>query len=310
MYLDYYLEQLDYKNRPEFLNKYLTCPSIKRLKKVGYFCGMDYASKDVYNFREYISRFDHSLTVALLVYKLTQDKTMTIAGLVHDIATPSFSHVIDYMNKDYEKQESTEEYTEEIIKNDTYLLKCLKEDKIAVDSIINFKWYSVVDNERPKLCADRIDGIILTAIGWTKNINKKEIKDIIKDLALFKNESLEDEIGFKSLNSAKRVMDISNSVNVYCHSAEDNYMMQLLSNITKLAIDRNYLEYKDLYILNEKEVMDKLNDIEDKDVKEMLNKFKNIKKEDITLIEMPKIKERNINILVNGKRFNELVSTK
>lgn len=136
-----------------------------RLKKVGYFCGMDYASKDIYNFREKISRYDHSLTVSLLVYKLTKDKIMTLAGLFHDIATPCFSHVIGYMNQDYEIQESTEEYTEEILRKDNYLQKCLKEDNIDIDDIIDFKKYTIVDNDRPKVCADRIDGVILTGIG-------------------------------------------------------------------------------------------------------------------------------------------------
>ena len=74
MLLQYHLEQIGYNYIPEFLLKYLEIPSLVRLKKVGYFCGMDYASKDVYNFREYISRYDHSLSVALLTYKLTKDK--------------------------------------------------------------------------------------------------------------------------------------------------------------------------------------------------------------------------------------------
>ena len=54
MYLDYYLKKLDYDHIPEFLVKYLLSPSLLRLKKIGYFCGMDYASNDIYVFREYI----------------------------------------------------------------------------------------------------------------------------------------------------------------------------------------------------------------------------------------------------------------
>lgn len=146
------MEQLDYSNLPNFLIKYLKTPSLLRLKNIGYFCGMDYASKDIYDFREYISRFAHSLTVCLIVYKLTKDKKATLAGLFHDIATPCFSHVIDYMNQDYEKQESTEEYTEHILKSDKYLIECLREDDIDINEIINFKKYSVVDNDRPKVC--------------------------------------------------------------------------------------------------------------------------------------------------------------
>ena len=46
----YYKKLLN--SKPEFLNKYLKSTSLKRLKKVGYFCGMDYASKDIYDFSE------------------------------------------------------------------------------------------------------------------------------------------------------------------------------------------------------------------------------------------------------------------
>ena len=56
---NYYITLLGYPNIPEFLNKYLTLSSLNRLKEVGYFCGMDYASSNIYNFKEYIneSRF-------------------------------------------------------------------------------------------------------------------------------------------------------------------------------------------------------------------------------------------------------------
>ena len=135
---------------PRFLNKYLEVPCLERLKNICYFCGMDYASKEVYDFREVISRYDHSLTVALLTWKFTHDKKATIAGLFHDVATPCFAHVIDYMNKDYAKQESTEEYTEEIIKNDKELRRCLRIDKLKYSDICDFKEFSIVDNKELK----------------------------------------------------------------------------------------------------------------------------------------------------------------
>ena len=120
---------------PEFLKKYLELDIIKRLKKVGYFCGMDYASKDIYDFSYYISRYDHSLTTALLGWRYTNDKKIAIASLFHDVATPAFSHVIDYMNKDYLTQESTEEKTMEILRNDKDLNLLLKEDGLNIDDL-------------------------------------------------------------------------------------------------------------------------------------------------------------------------------
>ena len=296
--LKFYLNELDYDNRPDFLDKYLEAPCLKRLKKIGYFCGMDYASKDVYNFKEYITRFDHSVTCALLTWKCTKNKESTLAGLFHDISTPCFSHVIDYMNKDYENQESTEEYTAEILKNDEYLLKCLKEDNIKIEDIINFKKYNIVDNDRPKLCADRLDGVILTGMAWTKNISYNDIKNIISDIDIYNN-----EIGFKSKNVADKIIEVSNSIDIYCHSREDNYMMELLAEITRYGIDNNYISYKELFTSNEEELIEKLKSVDDNKLMDYFNKFENITKEDIPYIEMPYVKIRDLNPLVNGKRF-------
>lgn len=303
MLLEYYLNKLNYQDMPSFLEKYLTCPSLTRLKKVGYFCGMDYASKDIYNFSEYITRFDHSLTVSLLTYKLTNNKEMTLAGLFHDIATPCFSHVIDYMNEDYENQESTEEFTEAIIRNDEYLSTCLSKDKIDINNIINFKQYSIVDNNRPKLCADRIDGVILTGIGWTKNINYDDIDKIVSNLTIFKNEDNELEIGFKSLDIAQKVIEVSKSIDLYCHSNEDNYMMQLLAKITKLSIENSLITYDDLFKNNEENLFNYFKENKNQELQELINIFENIKQENIPSTKLEKVKTRSLYPLVDGKRI-------
>lgn len=303
MYLQYYLEQLGYSEMPEFLVKYLKAPSLLRLKKIGYFCGMDYASKDIYKFREYISRYDHSLTVSLIVYKLTKSKEATLAGLFHDIATPCFAHVIDYMNGDYEKQESTEEYTEAILSKDKYLLSCLKKDNIDISDVTDFKKYTIVDNDRPKVCADRVDGVILTGIGWTKNINLNDIKDIVFAMRIYKNEEDEDEIGFESLEIAKMIVDINRVIDKYCHSDEDNYMMQLLAKITKLAIDNHYILYDDLYRTDEEMLFNLFHKIDDDKIKELIYEFENKKRKDIPKVNLPNVKVRKLNPLVNGMRI-------
>ncbi len=302
-YLEYYFRKLGYLDMPQFLKKYLNTPSLLRLKKVGYFCGMDYASRDVYQFREYISRYDHSVTVCLMTYYLTNDKTSSLAGLFHDIATPCFSHVIDYMNNDYEKQESTEEYTERILKSDAYLLQCLNEDKIDVNDIIHFKKYSIVDNDRPKSCADRIDGVILTGISWTKNITKKDIDDIIQNMYICINEYGEQEIGFKTYDTVKKIVEISKSIDLYCHSNEDHYMMQLLAKITKYAIDREYISYDELYLYNEEQLFDLLKKQEDIYLKNLLNEFENKKVVDIPVVSLPPVKIRKLSPLINNKRW-------
>ena len=300
---NYYITLLGYPNIPEFLNKYLTLPSLNRLKEVGYFCGMDYASSNIYNFKEYISRYMHSLSTSLLVYYLTKDKRYTLQALFHDISTPVFSHVIDYINKDYIYQETTEEFTELILKSDKKLLEYLELDKIPLDNLVNFKFSTIVDSPRPKMCADRLDGIILNGSYWTKTLNKKDIFNIIKSTELYINEESIPEIGFNNITAYNKVVETNDLTNIEMHSNYDNYMMELLANITRHLINKEYIKYEDLYFLTENKIFELINNIEDKEIKEYIFLFKNIKKEEIPLVKQGEIKERKLKPLLNGKRL-------
>lgn len=288
---------------PKFLEKYLSLRILTRLKKVGYFCGMDYASPHVYLFDYKISRYEHSLTTALITWKFTKSKKETLAALFHDVSTPCFSHVIDYMNKDYENQESTEEKTEAILRNSKSLKKLLKEDKLTIDDITDFKRYTIVDNHRPKLCADRIDGIILTSLGWTKTLSMKEIPNILDNIKVMINEEDEKELGVTNNELANKLCDLNREIDIVCHSNEDNYMMELLAEITKYVIDKEYITYDNLFDYNEEKLMNILESIDDTALKILLNLFKTVTLEEISFKEMPPVKRRYINPLVNGKRF-------
>lgn len=304
MVLENYIKFLGIDDIPENLKKYLSVPSLVRLKNVGYFCGMDYASKNVYDFKEKVSRYDHSLTVALITWNLTKDIKQTLAALFHDISTPCFSHVIDYMNKDYVNQESTEEKTEEIIKNDLVLLEYLKSDGISVEEICDFKKYSIVDLDRPMMCADRLDGIILTGLFWTKSISLDDAKNIISSLYIYKNEFGNYEISFYDEKVAKLVLETNNLIDIYCHSKEDNYLMELLANITRLAINNKIVTYDELFIIDEEELMERLEKYSDTNLQNYLNIFKTITLDEIPDIDMPLVKVRKLNPVVNGKRLS------
>jgi len=182
-------------------------------------------------------------------------------------------------------------------------LKCLKKDKINVNDIIDFKKYTIVDNDRPKLCADRLDGVLLTGMFWTKDLNIKDVKEILNSIEVYKNENNEEELGFNNLEIAKKVMSVSDNIDVFCHSKEDNYMMELLANLTKFAIDHRYLGYEELYYYDEDFIHKVFESIKDENFIRRYNKFKNIKKENIIDLKMPYIKKRELKLLVNGKRI-------
>lgn len=301
--LDEYLNLLGVAKLPYFLRRYLQIPCLVRLKNIGYFCGMDYASKDIYDFKEKITRYDHSLSVALLTWRFTKNKKATLASLFHDVATPCFAHVIDYMNKDYAQQESTEEYTKEVLGKDEQLLKLLKKDGITLEDISDFKQYSIVDNDRPKLCADRLDGIILTGIAWTKTLSRQDIIEIVNDIDVYKNEFNELELGFKTLKVAKKALDTSNQIDIYCHTNEDNYMMEFLAHITKMAIDNELITYESLYYLDESLLIKCLEECKIAEIKEAFQQFRTIMKDDIPPIKLENVKKRDLKPLVGGLRL-------
>lgn len=305
--LEIYKNELDINNMPNFFNEFCNTPSLTRLKGIDYFCGMKYASPnlDIYKFRENPTRYDHSVTTALITWKLTKDMKQTIAALYHDVATPCFSHVIDYMNEDYVNQESTEKYTEKIINSDFILFKMCDYYDIKLDDIINYKNYSVVDTNRPKLCADRLDGLITTGISWTKSLNKNNIKKIVNNIHLYKNEDNEDEIGFDNEEAANLAYLTSKLINDYTHTKEDTYMMMLLAKITKLLIKKNIVKYSDLYYLTEDALVSKIKNSNDEEILDLFNLFQTIKQEDIIINDFPKIKDMNLNPLVKTKGLNK-----
>ena len=102
--------------KPDFLEEYINTPEMQKQAGISVSCGT-YYSKLFPEIALWNSNLEHSVAVALIIWNFTKDKKQTLSGLFHDIATPAFKHCIDFMNGDYEKQESTEELTTEIIRN-------------------------------------------------------------------------------------------------------------------------------------------------------------------------------------------------
>lgn len=63
------------------------------------------------------------------------------------------------------------------------------------------------------------------------------------------------------------------------------------------------LNYEELYTSNEEDLMKKLKKIKDKDLIKQFDIFENITKEEIPDINLPKVKIRDLNPLVQGKRI-------
>lgn len=240
---------------PEWLNEYISADSMKRIGNISYDCGNDYT--DLFPSHPFHSNLDHSVGVALIIYHFTHDKKQTLAGLFHDIATPVFKHCIDFMNGDYEKQESTEERTTDIIKNDKKIMSLLERDNIKLEEVCDYKIYPVADNDSPKLSADRFEynfccGYIIHPI-W----NLKDLKECYDDVIVIKNEEGIDELAFKHLKLAEKYINFTSKIWPWWICDETRIAMQFLADMCASMNNLGYLSIDDLYTLSESEVIEK-----------------------------------------------------
>lgn len=289
---------------PSFMNKYLKLDILERLKDISLLCGMDYSSKKAYDFDFYISRYDHSCNVALINWYLTHDKVSTLAALFHDVASPVFSHVIDYMNGDFLEQESTEEKTEEILRGSKELALMLEIDGLKIEDILDFKRYPIVDSKRPRMCADRLDNTIAVGMSWVKSIDLDMALEIMDKVKVFKNEDGVDEIGFTDIHVAEVIRDTGDAIDALTHSNNDTYMMLLVAKIVKRCIVLNLVNYDDLFRMGEHDIMSIIerNKEADTALNALWEEFKNI--EEFPIIKQPEIKKRDIDPLVLTKRLS------
>ncbi len=238
---------------PKFIDKYLETNSLKRLTKIGQFCGCDY--NKLWNIRFWYTVLDHSLSTALITYNFTKDKKSTLAALFHDLGTPVTNHCVDFYLNDSKRQESSEKSIEKIIEEDEGLLKLLINDNINLKDIINADNYSIAENKSPKLCADRLDGVLHSAFIWLNRYSLIEIENVYKNITVLNNEENHLELGFNDKLSAEGFYKMVYDYAVALQSNEDQFTMRFIADAIKYLIDNNIIIFQDLYIMSEKEII-------------------------------------------------------
>lgn len=258
---------------PEWLVEYIDTPEMQRIHGISISCGTDYSK--VFNLKYWYSNLDHSVGVALIIWHFTNDKKQTLAGLFHDIATPTFKHCIDFMNGDSEKQESTEERTEQIIKDSKEIMRLLDRDGIKVEEVSDYHIYPIADNDTPQLSADRFEYTFSSGLVFHRIWELETIKEIYHNVSILKNEEDIDELGFNDIKICEKYIHIISKLWPEWISDEDRTVMQFLADIVKSMNVKGYLNIDDLYILSEKEVIDRILNCDDKYIRESFIKFQN-----------------------------------
>jgi len=252
MYISIYADKT-----PDILSELAETPEMKRLSDIGMHCGCEYAKFPIYQqAKSHYSRLMHSIGVAKIVWNFTKDIKQAVAGLFHDISTPVFAHTIDFLNGDHIEQQSTENKTLLFIQNSKSITALLKRYNIRLDDVSDYHKYPIADNDTPMLSADRLEYTL--GNGYiVHNLNLSEIQDIYNDLIVVKNENDIDELCFKSIIYAKKLVEISLRNSYWFVSDEDRFSMQYLADMIRYAVQNNILSYEDLFT-TESRVIQKL----------------------------------------------------
>lgn len=179
------------------------------------------------------------------------------------------------MNGDTEHQESTEERTEQIIRNSEEIMELLKRDKIKIEEISDYHIYPIADNDTPKLSADRFEYTFSSGLEFYRVWEIDTIKEIYDNICILRNEEGIDELGFKDWKICEKYIHIISKLWPKWRTKEDKTVMQFLADIVKSMNVKGYITINDLYNLSEKEVIDRILNCEDKYIRENFKKFQN-----------------------------------
>lgn len=258
---------------PEWLLEYIYTPQMLRLDGIGMSCGTLYTK--VYNDKYFYSSLTHSVAVALIIWHFTKDKKQTISGLFHDIATPTFKHCIDFMNGDSEHQESTEERTEEIIRNSKEIMALLERDNIKVEEVSDYHIYPIADNDMPRLSADRFEYTLSGGLYQVKIFEVKDIEKYYNNIIIVKNEDGLDELAFQDIKLCENFIHDISKLWPRWSEDEDRLCMQFIADIVKSMNIKGYITIDDLYKFSEQEVLQLIRNCEDSYIKNAFKKFQN-----------------------------------
>jgi len=273
---------------------------VQRLKNISqYGLPIEY-----YHIKIPVNRYDHSIGVMLLLKKLKATEEEQIAGLLHDISHTAFSHVIDWVLGDG-KTEDFQNIQHEKFMEKSEIAKILKQYNYDAKKIANHKNYSLLEQEIPDLCADRIDYSIREfplskAKYCLENMTVKNTRIVFKNkkaaLIFAKNFIKRQITHWGGFEAATRYRFLANAlktalakkiINFEDFWKDDNYIMNKLINSNDKEINKilSILKEKSLKKLpkSQEKVLKKFRFVDpeyisQKKVRKLSNEDKNFKK--------------------------------
>lgn len=199
-----------------------------------------------------LSRLDHSIGVMLFIRKFGGSLEEQIAGLLHDVSHTAFSHVVDYA-LDFEEEDYHEQIFEDFVKTST-IPAILEKYGYSFEGIFEdiSKW-TILEQEAPELCADRIDYTLQDLYRHGK-ISLAEVEEFLQALVM-----VDGRIYLANITLAEWfVKQYYSEVIDYFYDSLNVYSYEILSEAMRIAFQQETITTADLR-LTDAELLAKLN---------------------------------------------------
>jgi HD superfamily phosphohydrolase len=207
------------------------------------------------------SRYEHSLGVLILLIKFGASEEEQVAGLLHDVSHTAFSHVIDWVVGNFANESFQDDNLERILKTPE-INNILKKYKYDYKRISKLESYSLLDNEIPNLCADRLDYSL-------RQMPQAKAKKLVKEIKVVKG-----KVVFKNRKSAKEfALEFLRLQSTVWGGYESAVRYKLLANLIKEGLETKIITMDDLWT-DDKKVISKLNKRKNEKMKQILKLLK------------------------------------
>ncbi|KAB2480568.1 HD domain-containing protein [Bacillus cereus] len=242
------------------LEELILSKPMQRLKGI-HQAGASYLMNEKWN----VTRFEHSVGVMLLVKKLGGSVEEQIAGLLHDVSHTAFSHVIDYVF-DNEDESYHEEIFSSVVKNSEIPAILVRHGYNYEDILLDDSKWTLLERSAPELCADRVDYTLrdMYTYGY---VSLEEVHSFLEDVI-----AVEGKMVLQSIEVAewftetyyKEVIDFfMEPMNVYGND--------MLAKTLKVALHKRIIHADD-FLLEDEELISKLQQCNDPEVEALLSK--------------------------------------
>ena len=229
---------------PAYLAEAAESGPLRRLKGIGMNCGVEYTSFPRFAGLAPYSRFEHSLDCARIALHFGGNEVQALACLFHDVTSPCFAHVVDFLNGDYQKQESTEKGVLRTVKRKG-IMTVLRKYGISPYDVSDYHRFPLCDNQSPRLSCDRLEYTLSNMVNFGV-VPLEKAQSFYDDLVFDVADNGVREIIFQSFVLAREFAfaALENSKIYICE--EDRGSMEVLAHVLRIALSKGVINENDL----------------------------------------------------------------